>query len=245
MEISYIQWCLAGLAAFLLGMSKSGIKGIGIFIVTLLALIFGSKSSTGILMPLLIVGDVFAVIYYHRHAQWKYIFILIPWMIIGVLLGVYFGKDLPEENFKRYMAIIIVLSVIIMYWLDRRKSDYVPQSYFFGSILGASAGFTTMIGNLGGAFSNLYFLVMRLPKNNFIGTAAYLFFIINLFKLPFHIFSWKTINIETLKINLILIPFQIVGLIAGVYVVKKINDAFYRKMILILTAVGAIAIFLK
>ena len=65
-------------------------------IVTIMALVFGSKSSTGIIVPLLIVGDIFAVIYYNRHARWDYLFKLLPWMIAGVLIGVWIGKDLPE-----------------------------------------------------------------------------------------------------------------------------------------------------
>jgi uncharacterized membrane protein YfcA len=245
MEMTWLQWILVGSGAFLLGISKSGIKGIGVFIVTLMAIVFGSKTSTGIVMPMLIVGDVFAVVYYNRHAQWKYIFILLPWMVAGVLLGVWYGKDLPENSFKQVMAVIIIISVIIMYWWERRKSKYIPQSYFFGGIIGVMAGFTTMVGNLAGAFANIYFLVMRLPKNNFIGTAAYLFFLINLFKLPFHIFSWETITTETLMINLKVLPVQVLGLLTGVAMVKKISDGFYRKMILILTALGAVLILLR
>ena len=245
MDLTLAQWILVATGAFLLGVSKSGIKGIGVFIVTLMAIVFGSKVSTGIVMPMLIVGDIFAVMYYRRHTQWKYIVVLLPWMVLGVLLGVWYGADLPERYFKQMMALIIIVSVIIMYWWDRRKSTYIPQSYFFGSVIGILSGFTTMVGNLAGAFTNIYFLVMRLPKNNFIGTAAYLFFIINIFKLPFHIFIWETISIPTLIINLKVLPVQILGLVAGVKLVDMINEKNYRKMILILTAVGAVLIFVK
>jgi hypothetical protein len=111
--------------------------------------------------------------------------------------------------------------------------------------MGIMAGITTMIGNLAGAFSNVYFLAMRLPKNHFIGTAAWLFFFINLFKLPFHVFVWKTISLESLKIFLLLLPGLVLGLVAGVFLVKKISDSFFRKMIIILTAVGAVVLFFK
>ncbi len=216
MELSILQWGLVSCGAFLLGISKAGIKGIGVFIVTLMAIVFGSKVSTGIVMPMLIVGDIFAVIYYKRHAQWKYIFILIPWMIIGVLVGVWLGKDLPEETFKRWMAVIILISVGLMYWSEKRSNDYFPESRAFGGFMGSMAGFTTMVGNLAGPIANIYFLLMRFPKKNFIGTTAYLFFIINLFKLPFHIFSWGTITSETIMVNLKVLPVQILVLIAGV-----------------------------
>ena len=243
--ISSSSWILAFLAAMILGISKSGIKGIAIIIVTLMALAFGARESTGLIVPLLIVGDIFAVIYYNRHAQWSYIFRFLPWMIFGVLIGVLIGKDLDEETFKYGMAFIILGSVLMMYWWDQRKSKKVPTHWAFAGTMGILAGITTMIGNLAGAFSNIFFLAMRLPKNEFIGTAAWLFFIVNVFKLPFHIFVWKTITPETLMINLKLAPAIFIGLFIGVRLVKIIKDDFYRKMILVLTAVGAMLILIR
>jgi len=99
-----------------------------------------------------------------------------------------------------------------------------------------------MVGNLAGAFSNIYFLAMRLPKNAFIGTAAWLFFIINSFKVPFHIWSWETINTSSLSKSLELVPFVVAGLFVGVFLVKKINDDSYRKLILLFTVLGGIVI---
>lgn len=245
MEISLTSWILAIIAAFVVGISKSGIKGIAIITVTLMALSFGAKESTGLIVPLLIVGDIFAVIYYNRHTQWKYIVRFLPWMMFGVLIGVVVGKDLDEETFKFGMAFIILASVLMMYWWDRKKSKKVPTHWAFAGSMGVMAGITTMIGNLAGAFSNIFFLAMRLPKNEFIGTAAWLFFIINIFKLPFHIFVWETITPETLLINLKLVPGILIGLFVGVRLVKIINDDFYRKMILVLTALGAIIILFR
>lgn len=245
MDITTTTWAIAFTAAFVLGISKSGIKGIAVIIVTLMALAFGARESTGILLPLLVAGDLFAVIYYNRHARWKYIIAFLPWMILGILIGTVIGKDLPESSFKISMSIIILSTVIIMYWWDRKKSENVPTHWAFSGFIGTLAGITTMIGNLAGDFSNIYFLAMRLPKNEFIGTAAWLFFIVNLFKLPFHFFVWKTINVETLLIDLKLVPGIILGLLMGVQLVKIIKDQFYRKMILILTAAGAFLILFR
>ena len=245
MEITLATWIIAFIASVILGISKAGIKGIGIIIVTLMALAFGAKESTGLMVPLLIVGDIFAVVYYNRHAQWKYIIRFLPWMIFGLLIGVLIGKDLPEKSFKYGMSAIILASVILMYWWDIRKSKAVPQHPAFAGFTGIMAGFTTMIGNLAGAFSNIYFLAMRLPKNVFIGTAAWLFLIINTIKLPFHIFVWKTITKESLLIDLKLIPAVLIGLLIGIRLVKIIQEKYYRKMILILTAIGAILILFR
>ena len=170
----------------LLGIAKSGIKGLAVLIVTGLALVYGARESTGILMPLLICGDILAVIYYKRHVKWIYLVKLLPWMVAGVLVGVFLGKDLPEDLFKSGMAVIILLSVVMMYYWERKKNQQVPTHWSFAALMGMLAGFTTMVGNLAGAFSNIYFLAIKLPKNQFIGTAAWLFFFINLFKICFY-----------------------------------------------------------
>ncbi len=242
LEVGILNFSLAAFCAFLLGVSKSGIKGIASLIVTGLALVYGAKNSTGILMPLLLVGDVFAITYYKRHVQKEYIIKMLPWMVIGVLIGVVGGQYITESLFKYGMAIIILFSVGLMYYWENKKDKTIPSHWTFASSMGLLAGFTTMIGNLAGAFSNIYFLAMRLPKNNFIGTAAWLFFIINAFKVPFHIWTWETINSTSLQISLQLVPFVIIGLVAGVFLVKKIENDSYRKLILLFTAIGGVAI---
>ena len=240
-----LQWIAISFAVFLLGLSKSGIKGIGIIIVVILAFVFGEKASTGILLPMLICADVFAVIYYNRHAQWDIIKKLIPWMIVGVLVGVWVGNDISEVIFKRLMAIIIIVSVIIMFYTENRKTNKVPTNKLFSTGTGFLAGFTTMIGNLAGPISNIYFLAMRFPKNEFIGTAAWLFFIINVFKLPFHFFIWKTITVKTLVLNSVFIPVIIIGFFLGAYIVKLISNINYRRFILIVTAIGGIVLLFR
>lgn len=232
-------------AALLLGIAKSGIKGLAILIVTGLALVYGAKESTGILMPLLICGDILAVIYYKRHVKWVYLIKLLPWMVAGVLVGVVLGKDLPEDLFKSGMAVIILISVAMMYYWERKKNRKVPNHMSFAALMGMMAGFTTMVGNLAGVFSNIYFLAIKLPKNEFIGTAAWLFFIINLFKVPFHIWSWGTINPASFQISLSLIPAVILGFMFGVSIVKKIKNDRYRQLILLLTGLGGLTIFFQ
>lgn len=239
-DLSLTAWTIAFTATVVLGISKSGIKGIEIVIVTLMALAFGARESTGLLVPLLVLGDLFAVYYYSRHARWGYILRFLPWMLLGLLIGVFIGKDLPENLFKIGMAIIILGSVVLMYWWDQKKSEAVPGHWAFAGFMGIMAGITTMIGNLAGAFANIFFLAMRLPKNEFIGTAAWLFLIVNVCKLPLHIFVWGTITPESLKINLALVPGILIGLFLGIRMVKIIKEGFYRKMILVLTAVGAL-----
>ena len=191
------------------------------------------------------MADVFGVIYYHRHAQWVHFWKLIPWMVLGILIGVFVGKDLNEGIFRKIMAVIIVLTVVIMIVLEFRKTMPIPSNKLFVANMGLIAGFTTMLGNLAGAFSNIYFLAMRMPKNDFIGTAAWVFLVINLFKLPFQIFYWKNITTNTLYTDLLLLPALIIGFILGLKIVSKIKDDNYRKIVIALTLVGAIVIFFK
>src|SRR5215210_4717499 len=147
---SAVNWTLILLSAFIIGLSKAGLKGIDMMNVTLMAIIFGGKASTGVVLPLLCIADILAVIYYHPHADWKQFWKLIPWMIIGILIGVFTGKDLNEVIFRRIMAVIIILTVIIILILGLRKKTAVPTNKFFATGMGLASGFTTMLGNLGG-----------------------------------------------------------------------------------------------
>ncbi len=244
-HLSVLQWVAIGLAVFLLGLSKAGIKGIGIVLIVILAFVFGEKASTGVLLPMLVVADIMAVIYYNRHARWSFIKKLLPWMIVGVLVGVWIGNDISETIFKRMMAVIIIVSVIIMFYTENRSSTTVPRNRFFSGTTGFLAGFATMIGNLAGPIANVYFLAMRFPKNEFIGTAAWLFFIINVFKLPFHFFVWKTVTKETLILNSALIPVVFLGFFLGAYIVKLISNVNYRRFVLIVTAIGGVVMLFR
>lgn len=244
-DLSTLQWIVAIIGSIGIGISKAGIKGSGIFFITLIAIFFGAKESTGLILPLLITADIFAVLYYKRHTDWKLLLRFIPWIVAGVLLGVWLGKDMPEEIFKQIMAVIIIVSIAIMFYWEFRKVERVPSEWWFAGGMGITAGFTTMIGNLAGAFTNIFFLAMRVSKIKFIGTVAMLYLIINLFKLPFHIWTWETISTESLTFNLRLIPAVLVGIWIGIKLVKVINEKAFRQMILILTAIGAVLIFLK
>lgn len=242
---STLHWALILLAAFIIGLSKAGLKGMDMLNVTIMAIVFGGKASTGIVLPLLCVADIGAVFFYNRHAQWKHFWKLIPWMAIGILIGVFVGRDLNEAVFRKLMALIILITVVIILYMEFRKTVSIPTNPLFVSGTGLVAGFTTMLGNLAGAFSNIYFLAMRLPKNDFIGTAAWVFLVINLFKLPFQVFYWKNITASSLETDLVLLPALAIGFWAGLKIVHRIKDDHYRKVVIVLTLIGAVFIFMK
>jgi len=242
---SISEWLLILLASFIIGLGKAGLKGVDMLSVTLMAFIFGSKSSTGIVLPLLCIADIAAVSYYNRHAQWKHFWKLTPWMVIGILMGVYLGKDMNEAVFRKIMAIIILVTIFIVVLMEFRKSKQVPQHPLFAITTGLAAGFTTMLGNLAGAFSNLYFLAMRMQKNDFIGTAAWIFLFMNLFKLPFQIFYWGNINMQSLKVDAVLLPLMALGFWTGIGIVGRINDEQFRKLVMLLTLIGSLLMLFR
>jgi hypothetical protein len=244
-ESSFLHWSLIALGAFIIGLSKAGIKGLDMLNVTLMALVFGGKASTGVVLPLLCLADVLAVRYYSRHAQWAYFWKLLPWMGAGILIGVVVGRDLDEAVFRRVMAAIILVTIVLMLFLEFRRQLTVPDNRIFAAGMGLASGFTTMLGNLAGPLSNLYFLALRMPKNDFIGTAAWLFVVINFFKLPFQVLVWKNITPATLGVDLLLLPALLMGFWLGIRIVARITDERYRKVVIVLTLIGALLIFFR
>ena len=224
----------------LVGMAKVGIHGTGMAAVPLLALVFGGKLSTGVMLPILCIADIFAVIYYHKHANWKFLLRLFPWAAVGILLGTYIGDTIDDATFKIIMGVIILCSLGIMIWRERSKSEHIPTSMWFSGVLGVIGGFTSMVGNLAGSVMALYLLTMRLPKNEFIGTAAWFFIIVNWFKIPFHVIVWETITWDTLFLDLTTIPAVALGAFLGIVIVKKIPENFYRWFVIASVLVSAV-----
>ena len=227
--------------AVLVGMAKTGIAGSGMIAIPLLALTFGSKASTGLLLPILIFADLFAIYYFHRHANWQHLRNLLPFAFAGVLIGTYFGSVINDQVFVTTMVVIIFISLGIMIWQENNKNPKVPNSKWFVSSVGVIGGFTSMVGNLAGPVMALYLLLMRLPKNQFIGTAAWFFLLINLAKVPFHVAVWETISLDSFALNLLLLPGVALGAWLGVRIVQKIPEKAYRVFVISMTAVAAVA----
>ncbi len=244
-DLTTVAWLLLVVCGIFWGLSKSGLKGVATIAVPITAYIFGGKASTGIVVPMLIFADIIAVIYYNRHAQWNHLFRLLPWTLAGIVLGVWIGELMNESAFRKVIAILVIISIILVFWWETRKSSSVPQGWYFSALMGIAAGFSTMIGNTAGPIVTIYLLSMRLPKDQFIGTGAWFFMIINTLKLPMHIFVWHTVSVKSLALNLTLLPIISLGFILGVYLIRRMHDDFYRKLILILTVIASIFLFLR
>ena len=242
--LSEVQWIVVTLCAVMIGMSKTGISGIGLAVVPILAAIFGGKPSVGLLLPILVFADIFAVIYYNRHAEWKHIIRLMPWAIAGILIALFVGHQVSDRIFKQLIGIVVIVGIGLMIWQDiRKKQVKIPDHWGFSAFLGLSGGFATMIGNAAGPILIMYLLSMRLPKNQFIGTGAWFFFIVNVFKVPLHITVWKTINWESFIFDVLMIPGIIGGAFLGIYLVKLFPERAYRIFIIGTTLVAALLLF--
>ncbi len=239
--LSTVEWLtLLGCAA-MIGMSKAGIKGLGMILVVLMATTFGGKASTGLVIPMLSMADLMAVRYYRRDVTWRYIWQLLPAAIVGVLLGVWIGQGINDETFKDIMAWIVISGLFMIIWQERRPiPEHIIQHPIVGGIAGLLGGFTTMVGNAAGPVMAVYLLAMRLPKNQFIGTAAWFFLIINLFKMPFHIWVWETVNWSSFQLNLFALPAILLGFLIGISIVRRIPEQAFRYFIIIVTAITAI-----
>lgn len=237
------QWGLLILCAMLVGMAKTGVAGVYNVVVPILALIFGGRDSTGVLLPILILADIFAVAYYHRAARWSYIIRLLPWSLAGIALGTWVGDLISDDSFKVLMGILILGGIGIMFWLELRQTPAVPRHGSFAALMGLLGGFATMVGNSAGPILAVYLLAMNLPKNSFIGTGAWFFMIINLSKLPFHLLVWETISPASLLLDLSLLPAIAVGAGAGIWIVRKLSDRFYRRFVIVVTGLSAFLLF--
>ena len=239
-EFSTGQLFVFILVAVFIGMSKTGVHGAGMIAVPMLAAVFGGKLSSGILLPILCLADVMGVWYYHRHASWYHLKKLFPWAALGTVLGTVVGRGIDDEIFKMIMAGIIVMSVAIMLWLERGHNKDVPDYPWFAAFTGTAGGFTSMVGNLAGSVMAVYFLSMRLPKNEFIGTAAWFFMVINWFKIPFHVWGWHTITWNTFLLDVTTIPFIALGAFMGIVIVKNLQEKAYRWFIIGMTLIAAV-----
>ncbi len=243
-DLTLTQWLVLIGCSLLIGMAKAGIQGMGLMMVPIMAFVFGSRPSTGLVLPMLIIADIFAVRYYNRHAQWGHIVRLLPMAVIGVLIGVFVGGRISEAAFKSIMAVLILIGVAVMIWRDLRRLESLPDRRWAAPLTGTAGGFATMMGNAAGPIMSLYLLAIRLPKLHFIGTAAWFFFLINVFKVPFHILSWKTITLQTLALNLVMAPALIGGVFLGIKIVKVIPERAYR-ILVIATTTAAAALLLR
>lgn len=245
-DATWITWSVLGFSAFCIGIAKTGMPGIGILVIPLVAAVIPAKQSTGLVLPMLIMADIFAVTYYKRHAVWKHLFRTLPYAAFGVIIGFGLMTLVNDRQLRPIIGAIVLGMLLINYWRQSREdADYIiPDNRWFPAIIGVIAGITTMMANAAGPVMTIYLLAMRLPKENFIGTIAWYFFIINCFKVPFSA-AQGLITPESLKVNLAMAPLIVAGALAGIKLARIIPEKAFMGAVQWLAAAGAASLFLR
>lgn len=253
-ELAAHSWVLLLLAAMLVGVSKTALPGINTISIAIFAAVLPAKASTGALLLLLMVGDVFALVSYRRHADWRALLKLIPFAALGLGFGALFLALAHDASVRRVIGAILLVLIGVTLWQNWRRragpggaavhgpSTAVaasPAQFAARAGFGTLGGFTTMVANAGGPVMSLYFLSARLPVKTFLGTAAWFFAAINLTKLPISI-GLGLITPETLELDMLLVPGVVAGAVLGRWVASRIRQQTFEWAVIVGTALGAL-----
>lgn len=236
-------WILYFSCAMLIGMSKTGIQNIGTIAVPLFALLFGAKQSTGIVLVLLAMADLIAIIYYRKKLIWSEVTKLLPMAIFGLLVALLFGHYIDDNAFKAVMACCILLGVGIMIWMERsdeQRRDQLTQGKWYAPFFGFLMGFSTMIGNAAGPALSIYLLSRRLDKFTFVATGAWFIMILNYTKIPLQIFVWDNLTWAGIVLNLMALPFILIGGHLGIRLVDILPERTFKNLIMVLVVLSSI-----
>jgi uncharacterized membrane protein YfcA len=241
LELSARQWTFAVLAALTVGVGKAGFAGAGMLMVLLMAQVIPPKESTGLLLPLLIVGDLFAVAAFRRHARWSHIWLLALPTLAGILVGFFLMQRISSGLFGPVIGWIVLGMLAVHYLMRFRRKLFrgLPESAGFAWLMGGLGGTTSMMANAAGPIMSIYLLARRLPKFEFVGTVSCLFLLINLAKLPFSS-SLGLVNPGSLLVDAILVPLVLAGVFLGKALLGILPQRLFEEIVLILAGLGAL-----
>jgi uncharacterized membrane protein YfcA len=205
------------------------------------ALLFGARDSTGIVLPMLLVGDLCAIAAYRRQARWDYLRRMLPPACVGIVAAAAVMGRLSDAAFKPVIGWIIlalcILQFIRMIW--PHSFGDVPHGHGFAWTMGLLAGATTMLANAASPIMTIYFLAVALPKLVFVGTAAWFFFLVNAFKVPFSA-GLGLIHPGTLLFNLVLSPAVVAGFLIGGWLIRRVPQRLFDGVLMTFAAVAAL-----
>jgi uncharacterized membrane protein YfcA len=234
------QWILGVFCAFNMGIAKTGVPGLGILAIPLMVLAVGdARQSAGWLLPILCTADVFAVYYWRRHAAATRLFSLAPWVLVGVAMGAV-ALSLSERVLRPVVGVIVLVMLGAYLWRRYRVSAVPITGH--AAPYGVTAGFATTVANAAGPVMNLYLLNKRLPKEEFIATGAWFFFLINLTKVP--IYLWHgLITLRSLTFDLMMVPAVVAGALTGRWIVHRISPQVFELLVIVLTGISTLLLF--
>lgn len=233
-------WAVAVLVALCVGMAKTGLGGLGMVAVVLMAMILPARESTGALLTLLITADVYAVVAFRRHAVRAQVLALLPPAAVGIVSGYLLMPWIPDDRFRLVLGgITLALLALLVgqrWWNAGARIAGHPALAW---LAGWGSGMTTMVANAAGPVMTLYLLARRMPKMEFVGTAAWFFFVVNLSKVPFSL-ALGLITRDSLWLTAVLIPAVLIGGICGKWVVGRIDQRIFEALMILFTFAGAV-----
>lgn len=250
-HISLGEFAALAAAALLVGFSKTAVSGANTVSLAIFAAVLPARASTGVLLPVLIVGDVLAVITYRRHAHWPTLGRLFPAVAAGVVFGTLFLVWADDAVVRTSIGAILLLMAAVTVW--RRRSadqDEEPDAVTTrtGRIkarsYGVLGGFTTMVANAGGPVMSMYLLSAGFRKLGFLGTSAFFFLIVNVSKVPFSA-GLGLIDGKSLLLDAALAVFVVPGAFIGKWAVNRINQRLFEQLVIAATVVGGIQLLLR
>jgi uncharacterized membrane protein YfcA len=239
-DLSAIAWALLAVAALVIGLSKTAVPGAGTVAVAIFAAVLPAKQSTGTILLLLILADLFAITMYRRTVNWRTLLRLAPAVVVGILLGVVFLALVSDVWVKRTIGVLLI-AVIAITLLRRRFSATAADRgshRVAAATYGTIGGFTTMVANAAGPVMSMYFLAARFSVKEFLGTAAWFFFLVNVSKVPFSI-GLGLITPPGLLIDLVLAPLVVGAALAGRWLAGRMNQRVFEWLVIAFTIVGA------
>jgi uncharacterized protein len=241
-------WGFAALAAaaVLVGFSKTAVSGANTVSLAIFAAVLPARASTGALLPILIAGDVLAVLTYRRHAHWPTLWRLFPAVAVGVVAGTLFLQWADDGIVRTSIGAILLFMAAVTLWRRRaagtaeepdavatRTGRVKARSY------GVLGGFTTMVANAGGPVMSMYLLSAGFRKLGFLGTSAFFFLIVNISKVPFSV-GLGLIDGHSLLLDLALVAFVVPGAFLGKWAVNRINQKLFEQLVIAATVVGGV-----
>lgn len=235
-------------AAYIVGLSKTGIPGGGLLAIPLFATVFEGRLITGATLPVLMFADLFAIAWYRQHARWDLLKPLAAWVGLGYAFGIAFFVAVGTATRSLEMVIgAIVLSIVTIQarrmW---RGTPVRPATTGTAAIYGTTGGFTTFVANAAGPVINTYMVALGLPKHQMIGTSAWLYFVVNATKIPFFLAlgQWSDggpfFTGDSLLFGLAVVPAIVAGVYSGRAVFHRIPQRAFLAVVLVLSAGGAL-----
>lgn len=247
MDLTTAQWVGLVVGALLVGLSKGGVAGLGVLVAAVAANVLPAKAASGFVLPLLIAGDLVGLKMFHRHADWSQLWRLFPWTAAGVLVGYFTMGRIDDEQARLLIGALIVAMVAGHLESRRRARDggsKTPPPDWLAPLAGLLAGFTTLVANAAGPVMIVYLLAMRLPKLQFLGTAAWFFCLLNLAKVPFMV-KLGLIDSGSLATNAVLVPVVVLGALAGQWLVHRLDQKRFEMIALVLSLVAGVNLLIS